>query len=226
MDNYIALLLLVMPGFVARKIYKQTNDVREDLNTFEETMYCLLDSTAIMLFVFGIFSVFYSLFHVGEFSIRELSVYFDDMRFCVAYGFSAAFAAYILGVSSGEILETYNKEINMIRKNKGMAQIAISQDVLDEFLSSDGMQTKMADGTALPRLIEICKDGQMVARGWLKFTNMKHREFYLENCEAGVTGFLKKDKEKMPPIKKIYVDGRLGLIIREYDLTNFVDERR
>ncbi len=38
MEDYIALLLLVVPGFIARKIYKQTNDVHETTDQFTERL--------------------------------------------------------------------------------------------------------------------------------------------------------------------------------------------
>ena len=34
MENQLAILLLIVPGYIARKIYKHTNDVRDDLSTF------------------------------------------------------------------------------------------------------------------------------------------------------------------------------------------------
>ena len=53
MEDYIALLLLVVPGFIARKVYKQTNDVHEMTDQFTETLYCLLNSMAIFIIIFA-----------------------------------------------------------------------------------------------------------------------------------------------------------------------------
>lgn len=219
MDKYIALLLLVMPGFVARKIYKQTSNIREDLNTFEETMYCLLDSALIILVLFRGLAAY------GVVSLDALLSYFDDMRFIAAYGFVALAAAFVFGLLTGWLREKYNWCINKIRAKKGMAQLVISQDVLDEFLLADGMNTNIADGTIMPRLIEIYKDGKFLASGWLQLGNMKRREFLLDDCSEGINGYFEKNK-KMPPVKGCYVDGRLGLTIKEYDLTGLNSGKR
>lgn len=211
MDNYIAMLLLVMPGFVARKVYKQTNDIREDLSTFEETMYCLFNSALIIL---GLLVGLEYMNGTSYIAVRDL---FEDISFIIAYGATAFGAAVILGLLTGCFLRFYNGVINLIRRKRHLAAIGISEDVLDAFLTADGMKTKSADGIELDRLIEISKDGETIARGALKMGNMKHREFYLEDCEAELKG--SEGKVEMPPITKIYVDGRQGLVIREYDLT-------
>ena len=47
METQFSLLLCVVPGYISRKIYKQINDVSDDLSTFEETLYCLIFSGVI-----------------------------------------------------------------------------------------------------------------------------------------------------------------------------------
>ena len=40
MENQLAILLLIVPGYIARKIYKHTNDVRDDLSTWNYFNCC------------------------------------------------------------------------------------------------------------------------------------------------------------------------------------------
>ena len=215
MDNYIALLFLVMPGYIARKIYKHTSDVREDLSAFEETMYCLLNSSLIVLVLFGFIAV------AGIQSYSVLEEYFDNTFFIVGYGITALILACILGLCTEWLRGKYNAAINWRRRKKGMALLSISQDVLDEMLLTDGMAIKLENGSTISKFIEVYKDDKMIARGGLKVSNIKHREFILEDCEKGLNYYLDTYKE-MPPVKKAYVDGRLGLTIKEYDLSNLM----
>ena len=72
-----------MPGFVARKIYKQTCDTREELGQSEETMYCLLCSLAVFLALFlgaGILSFWFP-WAYNMFNLGSLAEYFSDMHF-------------------------------------------------------------------------------------------------------------------------------------------------
>ena len=87
MEDYIALLLLVVPGFIARKIYKQTNDVHETTDQFTETLYCLLNSMAIFIIIFariGILS-FTDLWAKNLFDLKVLSETFETMSFVIEY---------------------------------------------------------------------------------------------------------------------------------------------
>lgn len=177
MSIYIALLLLVLPGFLSRKIYKQTNDIRETYDQYEETLYCLLNSLIIFLLIFilaGIISFKYN-WAMNMFDLKILSEYFLDVKFIIKYSVIATVFSYLLGIFTHKILYLHQKIINFVRKKKNLTEIKLSNTIFDEMFNDNQKH-----------FVEIYKDDKMIARGEILISNEKHKEFCLEYFEEDI----------------------------------------
>ena len=220
MGTYMGLLLLVLPGYVARKIYKQTNDIRDDLSQFEETMYCLLNSItifAVMFIIIGIAS-FWIPEAANKFSAASLTVSFDSIGFIAIYGTAAFLLAALLGRYTAEILAAYTRKINKIRAKKKLETIIISETIFDAVFNDP--KEEIAAG--IPPHVAVFKDDKFIGRGILKLRNEHYKEFYLEDAEQDFK-YLEDERGKLPPYKGIYLDSKIGLVIKIYDITRIPD---
>ena len=132
-------LLLVLPGFVARKIYKQTNNIREECSQFDETLYCLLNSLAIFGFVVSSLIVISFAIPGSEYplSIMGIGEKLDNVLFVLEYMLSAGALSLLVGLSTGKVLKLYNEKfVNAFRARKGLSPSSISVTVFDDTFAS------------------------------------------------------------------------------------------
>ena len=220
MEDYIALLLLVVPGFIARKVYKQTNDVHETTDQFTETLYCLLNSMAIFIIIFariGILS-FTDVWAKNLFDLKVLSETFETMSFVLEYSLAALIVSIILGLITGWLLDIYTKFINIIRRKKDMSDIAISHMVFDDIFNSPEYEFIDPYGNRIKHLVAIYKEDKLIARGNLEKSAGLGHEIYLTDCEAA----FKKIEETFggfPRFRGTYINGQTGILIKEYDVS-------
>ena len=200
MENYIALLLLIVPGFIARKIYKQTNNVREDLSQFEETLYCLATSLVI-----GIISLWVA----GAYFTNDISTIkglFGNITFIRNYALTCLLISIPVGFLIYASLRIYNKVINVARgNNKG--QVVLSTTVFDE---------RFNDGNY--HFVEVYKDDKLLGRGMLNDRIEKYKELYLIDSEKAYKELLQSYEVEKFPYKGIYIDGKSGIVIKEINL--------
>ena len=207
MNIYIALLLLVLPGFLTRKIYKQTNDIRENLDQFEETLYCLLNSLIVFLLMFilaGVISFKYD-WAAQMFNLEILSKYFLDVKFVIKYFVVATLMSYTLGIFMHKLMTFHQQIINFVRKKKNLTIVELSNTIFDDMFHDN-----------LKHFVEIYKDDKMIARGEIAVSNEKHKEFCLDVVEDDID-FIKKIGGELPHPKRIYYDGEKNIVIKEYN---------
>lgn len=207
MHNSILLLLIIIPGFVARKIYKQTNDLREGLSQLDESLYCLLNSLVI----------FTILFLTNNNLINELKK-FNEI-FYLKYFVGSLIVAIIIGLITDKFKKLYAHCINKIRNIKKLDNILISKTVFDEVF--DPKNFVMKDGTQIAPLVVIYKDDKYITTGILEIKSEQFKEFYIVNADEMICNIMKTCK-KMPPYKGTYFDGKTGLTIKIYDLSKLV----
>lgn len=208
MSIYISLLLLVMPGFIARKIYKQTNNIRESLVQSEETLYCLLNSLVVFFMLFlglGILSFCFP-WAVSMFDLNFLIVCFNDVIFIFKYAFASVLCSLLLGLSTHKLLKGYAYLINIVRDKRDIGELSISHTIFDDMFN-DGRN----------HFVAIFKDDKMVARGEIRSSVEHYKEFCLEAVEDDVE-LLEKMGGKLPKFNRIYYDAKIGLAIKEYDM--------
>lgn len=196
MENYIALLLLVVPGFIARKIYKQTTNIREDLSQFEETLYCLFYSLIIAIISLWICGAWYG-------DIKTIITLYNNLKFITSYAITASVLSILLGLFIKYLLYWYNKAINRLRHNKD-GEIAISHTIFDDVFN---------DGNH--HFVEVYKDGKLLGRGEIKSSVEKYKEFYLEDGEMGYRKLSFALGISQIPYKGVYIDGKTGIVIKE-----------
>ena len=200
MENYIALLLMIVPGFMARKIYKQTSNIREELGQFEETLYCLFYSLFISITVLWISGALYG-------DVATILTLFHGLPFITEYAVAATVVSVIMGISIKYLLAGYNHIINIIRNDKD-GKIIISNTIYDNIFNN-----------GKTHIVEVYKDGIFLGRGAIVNSVEKYKEFYLEDVEEGYREVTDAMGVSQLPYKGIYIDGRTGIVIKELDIT-------
>ena len=195
MENYIALLLLIVPGFIARKIYKQTTNVREDLSQFEETLYCLFYSLIIAIISLWICGALYG-------DIKTIITLYNNLTFITSYAITAIVLSIVLGASIKYLLIGYNKAVNRLRNDKD-GEIAISHTIFDDVFN---------DGK--PHWIEVYKDGKLLGQGFLEYSVEKYKELYLSDLTDEYRELLFVSNGKIE-YKGVYIDGKTGITIKD-----------
>ena len=207
MENQLAILLLIVPGYISRKIYKHTNDVRDELSTFEETLYCLMFSGIISIVAATIMlvSIYGFCFNYSSLQSKDLQVYANSLEFIAKYIGWVLIVATILGLSTYRLNEWYTYWINKARGTQKTAVI-LNQSIFDIYFND----------VSYHHYIELYKDDKFICRGRLNNCVEKYKELGIEPCEDQLI----KLEEKLGgiPYKHIYYDGRLGIMIKEYDI--------
>lgn len=198
MYNSILLLLIIVPGFIARKIYRHISDIREGLTQLEEMLYCLLNSLVI----------FTILFLINNDLIFELKN-FSEVSF-VKYFVISLVVATIIGLITDKFREIYMCAV------KNLDTLLNSKTVFDEVFNPKNFI--MEDGKIIAPLVSIYKDNKYVSTGILELKSEQFKEFYLVNADEMI-GDIIKTFHKMPPYKGIYFDGKTGISLKIYDLS-------
>lgn len=212
MDNYIALLFLVVPGFISRKIYRQTHNVRDDLTQFAETMYCLLNSTIIIIIMCVILTL---LSYINpESNLYDITELFNNMKFILMYALFVSVVSILMGLSTYKALRLYNMLINRIR-NVDDSNIEISSTIFDNCFTKQTELQKKHDN--INHVVEIYKDDKLIGRGELIASVEKYKEFQLKPCEEGIEAIIEAKGSKNL-YNTIYIDGQTGIVIKEINL--------
>lgn len=211
MENQLAILLLIVPGYIARKIYKHTNDVRDDLNTFEETLYCLMFSGAIALIalMFMLISIHGINFDYSTLQIKNLREYANSIEYIAKYICLVIIMAIVLGLITFQLNTWYTYLVNKVRSPK-KTPVVLNQSIFDAYFNDGQYQ----------HFVEIYKDDKFLCRGRLNSNVEKYKELGIEPCEEGIIEVMDALEMEYPRYKKIYYDGPSGILIKEYDFPN------
>ena len=197
MGTYIALLLLVVPGFIARKIYKQTNNIREDLGQWEESLYCLFYSLVLAVVAMALTGA------LQMNTIPQWEQLFTSMAFCIKYTAVVGVGSVVLGLLTRPLLTGYTWIINKLRRKQD-GQIAISTTIFDE-LFHDGHR----------HLVEVYKDDKFICRGELVESIERYKEYYIKDCMEEYQELLQALQCSALPYVGTYIDGKTGFVIKE-----------
>lgn len=158
MEAQIAILLLIVPGYIARKIYKHTNDVRDDLSTFEETLYCLMYSGIISLLaiviLIGWFVPFDSILELSIFDLKDI---FTKLTFVALYMCVVLVLSILTGIGIYRLNAWYTYIINKIR-GKDKTSVVLNKSIFDTYFNDGKYQ----------HYVDVYKDDKFIGRGRIK----------------------------------------------------------
>lgn len=202
MENYIALLLLVVPGFMAQKIHDRISDDRKEVDKFKLTIISLICSVFILLATYEYLVLFCSL---GAFTISDVGERLKSASFLVDYIWVVLFSTIFVSVVREGFKFAYDKAINKVRKSTGK-NVTFDRDVFSRLFN---------DGNS--HIVSIHKDEKEIGRGVIKFINDERKyELYLENVEE--IGEISRSIEcdKLKKVMGIYYDIEHNVKIVEY----------
>lgn len=209
METQFSLLLCVVPGYISRKIYKQINDVSDDLSTFEETLYCLIFSGVISFVSLNLLVILWlgSGCDYSELTYVTLKSYFNNLKFVTIYIIMSMILSIGFAFLINPLMKAYIWLVNFYRRKTNKPQVVLNQSVFDTiFNNKDGVH-----------YVEIHKDDKLICRGLLKSSVEKYKELSIELCEEGIDNIIASLEWEKPKYKHIYYDCKTGLLIKEYD---------
>ncbi|MEN6567181.1 MAG: hypothetical protein ABFC57_12875 [Veillonellales bacterium] len=205
MENYFALLILVVPGFIARDIYQKLNYDHKITNSFESTISALIYNIFIGLLNYIVIVVISSLLGI-QFSEIKISV--ENSPFFILYILLTLVDCCIVAIIWDNIHPKYTyKFINWRRAKKSK----------NKLLPVPVWSASFNDGN--PHLISIEREGCGKQVGLLeRFTenNGELKDAYIVQEELAQTIIEKKSLR----VKGTYFTN--GLNITEYDIDNFL----
>lgn len=206
MDNYIALLLLVVPGFISRKIYGYLVDLQPTKDNFEETTYSLIFSAFNIL---GIYIIFYFVsWYEGNVELltkANIINSFNNPRIVAIYAVMAFLSSVLIAFIWKMLYPYYIKFINYFRKKSGQNELSMSDSVFYDSFNDGKMHW-----------VEICKDGKVLARGVIVRMDKENGEYYLLDAEGNFQQ-VTDTEGKIRKYKGYYFDAKNNIFIREVD---------
>jgi len=200
MESYFALLLLIVPGFIAQKIFKLLNQDKKYNSNLEETISSLIMS----IFILGI-DVILLISVYGINFISELKLYFNSFHFLLGYTILTITISIAFGLLWNILCPYFLSVINKIRGLSNKNTIKITKNVWDSVFD---------DGTN--HAIYIEKDGKEYTKGFIKelsdFNNS--RELFLEGEDL-----IDRNPELFSNFKGTYINFDQNIKVCEYDLS-------
>lgn len=208
MENYIVLLLLIVPGYIAQLVNSVFSDRNNLKSKFEETIDALIFSIFILLGNYIVISLFRKLY-----SLNELWLKFSTTTFVIKYIFLTVFMSVFIGCIWTIIYPKIEKRIINNIRVKFLHKNEITFATTTWTLAFD-------DGKQHAVYIE--KDGKEYAKGFIKHIRRigdKTKEIYLEGEDI-----IENNKNLFEEYKGIYLEFNSGIKIREYDLKKYNDK--
>lgn len=213
MDNYTALLLLVVPGFISRKIYEKLSDQRPTKNSFEETIYSLIFSVfnLLTLYLLAVF-IFWITGYLYLLSKESIVDSFNNSHLIALYVFLNLFSSFLTAGIWKLLQPHYVKLMSRLKNGENGNEIIPSNSVFHEVLS---------DGNA--HLVEVYKEDKFIARGILSVMHHEEGEYYLEDAEEEFKILQDKNEDKNEKKGKLQYKGycvntKTGLIIKKINI--------
>jgi len=204
MEQYIAMLLIIMPGFVSHKIYERLNSDKRIENSFDKTVTALLYSTAIMVVNYNILNTKYKFTTLVD--IRNM---FNNLNFIKNYItitiISCFFVAVIWNIIHPRLT---TRMVNIVRWIERKSPVGAKDYVWDYIFNDKNLHEKA---------VMIEKNGNFIGRGYINcFSYDKNilKEIYINRI-----AFLEQNSDQYSKFKGIYIDNENNLIIKEYDLS-------
>lgn len=198
METYIALFLLIMPGYLAKIVNGHLCDNININDKFKLTMEALLYDAVIIPAV-------YVLIHLQTADIDNVPLFFSNMKNIMVYGAVAIAVSLASGVAWKWGALIYQGLINWLRGEGN--NITIGKSVFN---------ISFNDGKV--HLIEIYKNGDIIGRGYLSCMYFDNQEIVLEDAQE-IFDLL--DQYNGKEYKKIYLDFANGILIKEIDMEKY-----
>ncbi len=199
METYIALFLLIMPGYLAKIVNGHLCDNIDTSDKFRLTMEAMLYDSAIMPIV-------YVLLHFWTSEIDNVKLFFSNMGNTMVYGTCAIIISILVGIAWKWLLLAYQLVVNFIRGDDGN-EITIGKSIYD---------INFNDGKV--HLVEVYKEGNLICRGYLSKMYFDNKEILLEDAEEVFDEMEKCGKKSY---KNFYVDFDNALTVKEIDMTKY-----
>ena len=196
MENYIALLLFVMPGYLARLTYGHVEDRILEKDKFHIVMESLLYNMAIIPTVYVI------LLYMGS-GIEDPYIFFSTPINIARYAVCAIITAMLAGITWKYLKPQYVKAINYIRKTSNQNAVNLDKSVFDIIFN---------DGDV--HWVEIHRDGELLARGILGSMFAARGELHIVDAEDCISAYM-DENGKPKHYEGTYIDYKNNLVIKE-----------
>lgn len=202
MEEYIAILLLVAPGFLSKSLYDWINSGVKESSEFQRTIIAIVNSIPIL----GLNLLVIYRYTTIE-NIDQLLKNVKDIKMLLMYIFLTLVSTIIFTLIWSELHPRLTiKLVNKLRRGKGYSEIEEQRAVWDCMFNNDKEN----------HAISISKNNVEVARGFVKswsFPQNEEKEILLENKEI-----MDNNPECFEEEECIYYNLDKEILIKEYSL--------
>lgn len=202
MQQYIGLLLLIVPGFIVRIILESLTSCKSIKSDFDKTVTALIYNLPIMFINYLIIYYWCKIDTIPELILKFNSLLFISKFVIVTFLITLCFAVTWSFIES----KLMTKIINQLRKFNKLNDVEHRVDVWDVFLN---------DGTKM-KAISIIKNEREIIKGFV-------RKWSLDGTEDNEILVEKQDVFKDFPqlfdeVDKVYYNISKDIMIKEYSL--------
>ncbi|CAI3248902.1 conserved membrane hypothetical protein [Clostridium neonatale] len=199
MEKFLAIILMVIPGFIIRKIKTETETAKEIKSDTEKTIVSLIYSVPVL-----ILNLFILVFMFKFTKMDQLLIMFEDLQFILEYSILTIISTIIVSISL-ILIETKLKMkfVNFLRAKRGEPEKTNSISPWEDFFK---------ESKEMP--VKILRNGNIIAQGFIKHWDLdgkSERDIVLVHVEDMI-----KNAECFTEIKREYVDYKNDLVIQEY----------
>lgn len=205
MESYVALLLFVVPGYLARLVYGHVEDGVLEKDKFRIIMESLLYNMAIIP------TVYLALLCAGRTMNPPYIFFSEPINIAMYAGFSVVVAV-LAGVAWKYLKPWYVRGINRVRKISNQNAIDLDKSVFD-----------LAFNDGKSHWVEVYKEDKVLARGLLGIMYASNGELYITDEEDCISPYL-DENGKPKQYMGTYIDYKNNLLIREIEPINIETE--
>lgn len=199
MENYIALLLLVAPGFMAQRVKEKLNDNRVEKDKFELTIQAMIYSIFVMLLNYMIITYLY-----GNMGIVEVQRKLATTDFLVRYTLLTIAASITVGIVWNYIEKIYRWCMNKLRGIEKKNPL-YDRTVFDSIF---------ADGKE--HIVEVQYNGVSAFGNLKRIGDKGSKEVYIKGC-YDYDVYRERNPDQLNKIDGVYYDFDAGYSIIEYE---------
>ena len=197
METYMALLLFVMPGYLARLVYGHVEDRILEKDKFHIIMESLLYNMLIIP------AVYIALSCIGV-SVENVQAFFLIPTNIAIYGVCSFVMAVLTGFAWKYLKPWYVRGINCVRKLSNQNAINLGKSVFDLTFN---------DGEV--HWVEVYRDERLLTRGILQTMFAVRGELYVTD-EKNISAYT-DESNKIKRYKGTYIDYKNNLVVKEID---------
>jgi hypothetical protein len=205
LENLIALLLLVVPGFISHFIYECLNEDKKIQNEAHSIVVALTYSIFVMLLNY-LFIIIFKMAKVNQ--INNIALLFSSIPFVCKYILITLMSCIIIAYAWNWLFLGYLWVINKLRKIQNKNELLLIDTVF---------HTVFQDGKQHAVSIEI--DKQEYGKGFVGCVSPadgRTKELYLVDQSV-----ITENEELFDIVKGVYIDLESKIRITEYDLGKY-----